>query len=317
MGSDEKLDQLASHPATSAPFVLVEDADLLLGGTYTREGFDLVILGENGERLVIADYFSFNPPPLLMLANGNGVSPAMVRSLLHDHQDEVMFAGPANATSLAEEIGTVRFVFGNVTRTGADGIETPLRKGDTLYEGDEINVQGRGYVRATMNDGTRFNLGANARAILDGYAFNEAQQVGSFEATVMRGGFHYTSGKIGTFGSGRNHSTIKTPSAIIGIRGSELDGVVESDGQTIVIHKSGILTITDINGNNPVTLDVPGNTSVIVVNGNPSFTPQATPDQEARVEQSLPPANDPADDTPVEETTTEERTHRRRRSHHR
>jgi hypothetical protein len=28
----------------------------------------------------------------------------------------------------------------------------------------------------------------------------------------------------------------------------------------IVIHKSGVLTVTDINGNNPVELNVPGNT---------------------------------------------------------
>ena len=68
-----------------------------------------------------------------------------------------------------------------------------------------------------------------------------------------------------------------------------MDGTVASNGQTIVIHKSGILEITDINGANPITLDVPGNTSVIVFNGTPNYFETASPAVTRLVQQSLPP----------------------------
>lgn len=198
---------------------------MLLQGEYQQVGFDLVITHPGGEQLVIADYFSQHPPPNLMLSSGIGLSPEMVRELLHKPFTDLMFAGPATESTAEVQIGTVKFVLGRVTATNADG-ERILGRGDPLYKGDEIRTDGRGFIRAEMLDGTKFNLGKNARATLSDFEFNEADQVGLFEATVFVGGFHYKSGRIGTLNPSAQHSTIKTPSAIIGIRGSELEGSV-------------------------------------------------------------------------------------------
>jgi hypothetical protein len=231
---------------------LIEDPELLLRGDFSRDGFDLVITGQNGQVTVIADYFSFDPPPNLMLPNGAGFSPELVQSLLHDGFDDALYAGPAGGAAQIA-IGKVAFIIGQVIRKGANGEEI-LQRGDTLYRGDEIEVVGAGRLLARMNDGTTFRLGQDARAVLTEFEYNESAKVGNFEATVIRGGFSYKSGAISKFDNGGNHSTISTPTAIIRIRGSELDGTVSSSGETIVIHKSGILTVTDINGNNPVEL---------------------------------------------------------------
>ena len=286
VGSGTSSDAFSS----SRPVHLIEDAELLLRGDFSRDGFDLVITGPDGQVLVVADYFSFNPPPNLMLPNGAGFSPELVRSLLHNVFDDAMYAGPAGSAAQVA-IGKVAFIIGQVIRKGPNGDEV-LQKGDILYKGDEIEVIGAGRLLARMNDGTTFRLGQDARAVLTDFEYDESAQKGNFEATVIRGGFNYKSGGISKFAAGGNHSKISTPTAVIGIRGSELDGTVSSTGETIVIHKSGILTVTDINGDNPVELTVPGNTSVIVLNGNPSFTPQASPEQQATVEQSIPPPGD-------------------------
>ena len=191
---------------------LIPDTSFLLEGEYARVGFDLVITNPDGEQFVVQDYFAQQPPPNLMLTNGAGLSPEMVKALLHQSvTDDVLFAGPASAAVGAIAIGSVKFVLGKVTATGSDGADRTLTKGSILYKGDEISTNGRGFIRANMNDGTRFHLGKNARAILNDFEFNESANVGKFEATVFLGGFHYQSGKIGSLNPGINHSTIKTP----------------------------------------------------------------------------------------------------------
>ena len=277
--------------AGQAPDFLIQSAELLFEGSYARRGFDLEITGLDGTILIVADYFSFNPPPNLMLANGNGLSPEMVKSLLHDRFDGVMFAGPAESPPVLEQIGVVRFASGNVVRKNAVG-EEALEKGDPIYEGDEIIVEGRGYLVATMNDGTRFTQGANSRTTLENFEFNETAKTGSFEAKIIQGGFSYKSGKIGTFaGNSRDHTKISTPSAVIRVRGSELEGTVNATtGETVVVHKSGFLTVTDQNDNNPVVLDTPNNATMIINGGVPSNAGPASPAQIAAIQQALPPA---------------------------
>jgi len=149
--------------AATRPVVYLPDASFLLDATFTREGFDLVITNAEGQVFVVHDYFSFNPPPNLMLENGTGLSPEMVAAFMHIPFDGVMFAGPATSANALEKIGEVTIALGDVKvrRMGADGQieEVALKRGDALYKGDEIITGGRAYVKAKMLDGTRFNLG--------------------------------------------------------------------------------------------------------------------------------------------------------------
>ncbi len=282
------------------PSVILPDSTFLLQGDFARAGFDLLITNPAGETFVVSDYFAFVPPPNLMLPDGIGLSPEMVLSKLHLAFSDVMFAGEANSANALKEIGEVKTLIGDVTviRRGADGQmqEVELKRGDALYQGDEIRT-GRGFLKAEMKDGTRFHLGRNAEAVLQNFEYDESQSKGNFEAFVNRGGFHYKSGKIGKMfaGMGKNHSTITTPSAMIGIRGSELDGFVDDSGNTIVRHTAGLLSISDINGTSEVILEAPGNTSMVTITGTNTRFENPTAEQETLFSQNLPP-----------DTTTEE-----------
>ena len=286
-----------AHPGTPDTSVRpnaeypVPDASFLLLGDYSRDGFDLVITNPAGETFVVHDYFGMFAPPNLVLDTGVGLSPVMVRALLRVPFDGVLFAGEATEAAELVQIGLVTVAIGRVVAVGQDGTERVLKRGDALYKGDVIETGARSFVKATMNDGTRFHLGRDGRAALTDYEFDESADRGTFEATVFVGGFHYKSGRIGTMfqGTTGSHSKIRTPSAIIGIRGSELDGTVDSTGETIIVHRSGYLVISDINEQNEVVLEVTGATSVIVLNGLPSFTTAPTPAQLQQLEATLPP----------------------------
>jgi hypothetical protein len=96
-----------------------------------------------------------------------------------------------------------------------------------------------------------------------------------------------------------------------------LSGNVAADGETTIRHDAGILDISDINGDNTVTLLEPGNISVILFNGTPDFSTAPSQAQIQLLQESLPPPETAAeaaieqleDDEPQEEQdeeTTEE-----------
>ena len=257
--SSHHEDKAVDDSNESHPSVILPDASFLAFAEFEQVGFDLVITNAEGEVFVVHDYFSFDPPPNLLLETGAGLSPEMVAHLLHQSFEGGMFAGPASATAPVV-IGTVKLKLGDV-EVERDGEWIKLNRGDELLLGDQIKTGTRGFIRADMLDGTRFTLGKNGRAQLTEFVYEPEADKGSFGAMVLAGGFKYKSGLIGQLGSSKlkAHSQISTPTAIIGIRGSEGEGNVDPlTGETTFIHKSGYLVVTDLNGDNEVVLEQPG-----------------------------------------------------------
>ena len=147
--------------------------------------------------------------------------------------------------SKLEAIGIITVAIeGPVTAVGRDGTTRTLNNGDSVYRHDTIATTAQSYVKITLNDGTVFQLGPDSRARMDKYAYEpEDEFIDEFETYVYSGSFHYVSGKISGDNQGQ-HTVIKTPSAQIGIRGSEIDARVDDDGSTTVLHLSGLVTIT-------------------------------------------------------------------------
>ncbi len=272
----------------------------------SQDGFDLV-LTLDGVSHRVADYFSFDVPPNLLLESGPSLTPAMVKSLLpRAFGNDYLYAGPAAGPGLGEPIGTVSLLAGTVTVRRADGSTEALSRGDSVFKGDVLITGDGSFVKVRLTDGTTFQLGKNGEAALDDFEFNEAANIGNFEASIRVGGFYYKSGKIGevTEGSADAHTKLSTPSSIIAVRGSELEGSVDSSGQTSVIHRSGILVITDQNGNNAVTLDQPGETAVVMEGSQPAFYPQAPANVIQQIQASVQPQT--ADEEVTQDESVEE-----------
>ena len=305
-------EQPPAGASSTRPVVLLPDVSFLLFAEFTRDGFDLVITNPDGKQFIVHDYFSFNPPPNLVLENGAGLSPEMVAALMQVPFDGVMFAGPATEANAFVEIGKVTFAFGDViaqrTSEGGQVEEVTLKKGDLLYKGDVIITGDRAFVKAQMLDGTRFHLGKNGRAALTDFEFDEANEIGRFAATVTVGGFHFKSGKIGKFvGDNKAHSTISTPSAIIGIRGSEADGVVGTDGQLVLKHSSGVFEVADINGNILGVLTEPETGMVVRTDGSSITLSALSPELDLILSEALQSeGTDPDDEEVIEEETNED-----------
>ena len=300
--TDGQMDELISPPSSAGPAYTLPGEAWLSRATLSQDGFDLV-LTLDGATYRVGDYFSFQTPPNLVLETGPSLTPAMVKSLLaRAFASDYLYAGPAAGPGLGEPIGTVSLLAGTATVRRADGSTEALSRGDPIYRGDVLLTGDGSFVKIRFTDGTTFQLGKNGEAALDDFEFNEAANIGNFEASIRVGGFYYKSGKIGevTEGSADAHTKLSTPSSIISVRGSELEGTVDSSGQTSVIHRSGILVVTDQNGNNAVTLDQPGATAVVAQGGAPAFYAQAPAAVIQQIQASVQPQTGDEDVAPEE-----------------
>ena len=243
--------------------IVIPDVSLLLDGQYRRDGDNLEIIGSHGDVWTVDGYFAYAEPPVLSAPNGALLLPETVRALIvvDPTAHATMVAGPTVVTegppALGQQIGKVGEILGKLKAKGTDGVERLLKEGDAIYKGDVIQTQKGELIKLVLVDGTTFQLGENARATLDKYVYNPAAKEGGFEATVTKGIFSFESGGISGLHSGR-HTTIKTPTAVVGIRGSKLSGEVTDDGSTTVVHTAGVLEIADAKGQGMVTLVEPG-----------------------------------------------------------
>ncbi len=123
-----------------------------------------------------------------------------------------LFAVPA-----AANIGRVKLVSGPaIIERGRTRI--PVTPGLVLLNGDTI-VTGKGSrVGITFNDNTRFAIGPIARVNIADYAFDDTTHKGRFLTRVDRGSLGIVSGRIAK--SNRDAMRVKTPTALLGVRGT-------------------------------------------------------------------------------------------------
>lgn len=93
---------------------------------------------------------------------------------------------------------------------------------------DQIQTGQRSQLQLLLLDRSTFSIGANARLTIDRFVFDPAAGR-SFSASVAKGAFRFMSGRPNP----QSASSIRSPVATIGIRGTIVDGVVGKDAVDI------------------------------------------------------------------------------------
>lgn len=89
---------------------------------------------------------------------------------------------------------------------------------------DEIRTAAASSLQILLLDKSTFTVGANARVAIDHFVYDPTANSRSTEISVMRGAFRFMSGR--KFGHPSGSATVRTPVAVIGIRGTIFEGVV-------------------------------------------------------------------------------------------
>ena len=149
----------------------------------------------------------------------------------------LLMSQPSLAAVDAGSIGSIKgsgvLERGNDVITGDTGVTVQMQ--DTA-------VTANGRMRIDFMDETRVDLTEHARLTIDEFVYDPANDVGSLSIKAGLGGVRYASGQIAK--RYRQNVKIKTPSATIGVRGTDFSMVVDEMGGSMIT----LLPSCDTNG---------------------------------------------------------------------
>jgi hypothetical protein len=109
-----------------------------------------------------------------------------------------------------------------------------------VYMGDEISTSRSGEAQIHFVDDTRFVVGPNARVFIDEFVF-AGSTARSVTLSAVKGAFRFITGD-----SPKNAYLVRTPVMTIGVRGTGLDGFVETGtGRTTIALYEGAAELCD------------------------------------------------------------------------
>jgi hypothetical protein len=126
----------------------------------------------------------------------------------------ILVARPVIADDIAQvkvATGTVTIERGTQRLAGVTGLR--------LQQSDVIRTGLQSSVGITFTDNTVMSAGPNSVIALDRYAFNSTTHEGRLDTSVRAGTLSVVSGKIAK--QSPEAMTVKTPAAILGVRGTE------------------------------------------------------------------------------------------------
>ena len=118
----------------------------------------------------------------------------------------------------AVEIGQIKVSNGEVT-VERKGESRPGTVGTRLESSDVVRTGAAGSVGITMVDNSLLSAGPNSILSLDRFEFDPTSNQGRFDAQLQKGSLAVISGRIAK--QSPEAMTVRTPSAILGVRGTE------------------------------------------------------------------------------------------------
>ena len=107
-----------------------------------------------------------------------------------------------------------------------DGARQPATAGDRVLQSDVVTTGADGSVGITFLDNSMMSLGPDSTLALDQFRFDSTTHDGVFDSSLRRGTLAAKSGQIVAQTPGA--MKVRTPAAILGVRGTEF--VVRAEG---------------------------------------------------------------------------------------
>ncbi len=136
----------------------------------------------------------------------------------------MLIAVLATTPVVAADVGLVKVSHGTVAIERA-GARLPVTVGMAVQASDVIVTGTDGAAGVTFTDNSLVSVGPGSRFAIDKYAFDNTTYAGEFQGTLSQGRLAAVSGKM--VKQSPESMKIRTPSAVMGVRGTEF--VVQVD----------------------------------------------------------------------------------------
>ncbi|MEJ0012015.1 MAG: FecR domain-containing protein [Bauldia sp.] len=149
----------------------------------------------------------------------------------------VVLAGWAGSALAATPSGTVLGVIQSASAVGAEG-SAVLNIQSPIYAGDRIETGPVGEAQIEFRDKTKLVVGPNSSMVVDAFVFNDSNTARAITLDATKGVFRFFTGI-----SRKDAYQINTPTATIGVRGTQFDISIEGQGTTRVANFEGMTRI--------------------------------------------------------------------------
>lgn len=174
--------------------------------------------------------------------------------------------GASNAAIALDPSGTAVDVVPATAASGAGGSRA-LADNGPVFMGDVVATGARGSAQIKFVDNTKLVVGPNSQVTIDSFVFQNKTTAKSFSLNAVQGTFRFITGV-----SAKNVYSIKTPSATIGVRGTEFDFAVDRNGTHVGVWGGSVLLCnrgtprrcTEISGQCSVVIMTPTQTRRII-----------------------------------------------------
>jgi hypothetical protein len=99
-----------------------------------------------------------------------------------------------------------------------------------VFMGDRVKTGPRGEAQLLFSDETRLVVGPDSTLLVERYLLKGENTVSNFTVNALRGSFRFITGD-----SPKNAYAIKTPTATIGVRGTQFDLAIGANGETHLV----------------------------------------------------------------------------------
>jgi hypothetical protein len=120
--------------------------------------------------------------------------------------------------AVASDAGEVKTVSGTV-HLERGGKKLPVQIGTAVQQADTLVTGADGAVGVVFTDNSRLSAGPNTVLGIDKYAFDTTTHAGQFDANLKKGTLAVVSGKM--VKQSPESMRVRTPSSIMGVRGTE------------------------------------------------------------------------------------------------
>jgi len=142
----------------------------------------------------------------------------------------IIFMNGPSVIGEENSVGKIIEITGPVTIIRIDGQEIMARVERALFAGDQISTGIGGMVYFSFNQGEQFRLGEETQVSIDELSAVEMED----KQPVLRLALGFLWSKIRKFSERPFRTVVHTPTAVVGVRGTEFDTVVSIDGTAVV-----------------------------------------------------------------------------------
>lgn len=184
-------------------------------------------------------------------------------------------AGLATGATQAQTIGSVQLVQVWAYGTPPNAGKRDAFVRDPVVANELVETVDNGALHLKFEDGSELRLGSASSATLDKFVYDPGSRGGEMAVDMTRGAFRFISGKLNESGI-----RLRTPTALIGIRGTDVLINVDPYGGTIIAVLAGVVAVQNLNAGGAASVSVAAGQAVAVAaNSTAAPTVAAAPNE--------------------------------------